>query len=273
MVLLDALLISGSLQGVHRLVLATCHFAFPRSAGTQGIARGYRAGFLLVTQRARNSLMHALVGNKDEEHNANNIEDFFEHRIKLSRNALLGMRTSGYTADFTPPRLQPTPRAKRTGDRVEIPTATGQKIYRSRRRTKPRRSGRIRRISLGAANSPAPPQRGTPGVTSLTNQECKPQLPPKGRGSRARCQRRRLYRQWRRLSRGIIPPQASGRPLVSQGNPLKAAQRCDKNTRAKLFRRLVLEQSHPRKKDPHHKVKLATPPIAYGETLSVGTQN
>ena len=197
-------------------MLATCHFAFPRSAGTQGIARGYRAGFLLVAQRARNSLMHALVGNKDEEHNANNIEDFFEHRIKLSRNALLGMRTSGYTADFTPPRLQPTPRAKRTGDRVEIPTATGQKIYRSRRRTKPRPSGRIRRISLGAANSPAPPQRGTPGVTSLTNQECKPQLPPKGRGSRARCQRRRLYRQWRRLSGGIIPPQASGRPLVSQ---------------------------------------------------------
>ena len=54
---------------------------------------------------------------------------------------------------------------------------------------------------------------------------------------------------------------------------MKAAQRCDKNTRAKFFRRLVLEQSHLRKRDPHHKLKLATPPIAYGETLSVGTQN
>ena len=60
MVLLDALLISGSLHGVHRLVLATYHIAISRSTGTQGIARGYCTRFLLVTQRARNSLMHAL---------------------------------------------------------------------------------------------------------------------------------------------------------------------------------------------------------------------
>ena len=97
--------------------------------------------------------MHALVGNTEEEHNANNIADLFEQRIKLSRNALLGMRTSGYTADFTPPRLQPTSRAKRTGDRVEILAATGQKIYRSRRRTKPCPSGRIRRISFETATA------------------------------------------------------------------------------------------------------------------------
>ena len=147
LVLLDALLISGSLHGVHRLVLATYKIAIYRSAGTQGIARGYCAGFLLVTQRTRNSVMHALFGNKEEEHNAKNIEDLFEQRIKLSRSALPGpggMRTSGYTADFTPPRLQPTSRAQRTGDRVEILTATGQKIYRSRRRTKPCPSSRIR---------------------------------------------------------------------------------------------------------------------------------
>ena len=48
--------------------------------------------------------MHSINGNRDpprDQHEA--IEKLFANRLKLSREALLlGVRPSGYTADFTP---------------------------------------------------------------------------------------------------------------------------------------------------------------------------
>ena len=98
-VLMDSLIVYSITYRVHRLGLRVF-------LSVISFCRGYPSSLLDRLQSFRNRLMHALNGNRDTDHTAT-IEEIFDTRIKLSREALLGMRAPGYTADFTPPTLHP----------------------------------------------------------------------------------------------------------------------------------------------------------------------
>ena len=204
------------------------------------------------------------------------LHTLFKDRVQLSRSLLLSMR----------PHPQPNPvglkvvrvpRSNRKGTRKTFTNSEGNKVYYSIRKT---RKHRIRfNSTTQVADTPTPPQRGTPGATLVANEESKPHSPSLGsllgRGSGFRRKRRRYYRRWRQAAGEDILLTGLGAQAVKRGIPLNAVQRCKHKgaNRARLFRNIVLRQPEfVCRRDPPRK-PLATPPVDYGFTLKVGTQN
>ena len=126
---------------------------------------------------------------------------------------------------------------------------------------------------------PTPPPGGTPGVASATNKECLPQSLPtfsssSGRGTRVRRERRRQYRRWRQLLRGTIGPQVPDNTLARGGQSLKAVKRLRRQGQrmATIFKHLILRKT-PGNKQIKLQPSLTTPPMLYGTSLRVATQN
>ena len=251
-------------------------------------------GYLEWLQSQRNHLMHTLTGNTPASSSGsptpkstdptpttamgNDLDHLFS-QIKLSRSCLLSMRTSPATPPVSLPVMAPLNSSKTSGNRRAIRGCNGQKIFYSKRITlNPRLSCEFKNSKPKLQTQPTPPQRGTPGVVYATNEECKASVPPDkallGGGSRARAQRRRLYRQWHRLSRATRIPLGPGKPGVVGGRSLKAAHgKSRKATTAKLFRQSVLAQTNIPVRKGQVVKPLTTPLLPYGSPISVGTQN
>ena len=256
------------------------------------------SGFGEVLARIRNSLMHALNGNTTQTTppviisletsvqfdvpatHQNNLPVF-----KLSRNFLLEQRASSQTnIEETPnqslPFLAPRP-TYRTGHRSSrFSTSTHAKHWYHKKKFRVLKDSRPFRHPQNSIQTvkPTPPPRGTPGVASATNKECKPLSHPNsssslGRGT-VRRESRRQYRRWRQLLRGNIGPQAPDNALARGGMSLKAVKRqCRQGTRmAKLFKQLV-QRKTPSNKQTNLQPPLTTPPMLYGTKLRVAAQN
>ena len=187
--------------------------------------------------------------------------------------------TRDHSASHTFPPFPCWPQFPLRGRRVQFSFSEGKTFYTASRNRHRRFSAAHHRIhgSNLEKDKPTPPQRGTLGTASAVNEECNappstPTTPLKGRGARGRRLRRRLYRQWRRLSRGTIRPEVPGNALARGGLPLKAVQRYKKEAgnNAKAFRKLVLAPKSNRDK---HSVHTTTPPVEYGTSFRLGTQN
>ena len=254
-------------------------------------------GFLIYLQRQRNRLMHSLNGNTVPTINARTLcldelipapqfpleypeqelsqpKDEIFSKLKLSRDLLLQCRTP--TAS-SPPFIttHPRPRLHRKGRRVIVRIAQGEKRYFAKPKL---RNSRSLNSKSQLVSKPPPPQRGTPGATTVANEESKPHDLPLlsllGRGSRSRCQRRRLYRQWRKSAGETIRSLGVGNPKVMEDHPLRAVQRCKTvHNRAKAFRTLVLAQPTYCSRKKQNLKPGATPPLSYGQQLRLGTQN
>ena len=253
-------------------------------------------GFFIYLQRQHNRLMHSLNGNTvtslnartpcldelipatppleypEQEHLQPNDEIF--SKLKLSRDFLLQCRTSIVSS---PPVINtlPRPRLHRKGRRVIVRIAKGEKRYFAKPKL---RNSRSLNSKPQLVSKPPPPQRGTPGATTVANEESKPHDLPLhsllGRGSRSRCQRRRLYRQWRKSAGETIRSLGVGNPRVREDHPLRAVQRCKTvHNRAKAFRTLVLAQPTSCSRKKQNLKPGATPPLSYGQQLRIGTQN
>ena len=248
------------------------------------------SGFCEALARIRNRLMHALNGNTTqttppviislETSLQLDVPINSQHNLpifKLSRNFLLEQRPSSQTSfpnecpNQSLPFLAPRP-TYRTGHRSSrFSSSTQAKHWYHKKKLKVLKDLRPFRHPQNSIQTvkPTPPPRGTPGVASATNKECKPLSHPTsssslGRGTRVRGESRRQYRRWRQLLRGNIGPQAPDNALARGGMSLKAVKRqCRQGTRmAKLFKQLV------QRKTPNNKQTKLQPPI---ETpISVG---
>ena len=253
-------------------------------------------GFFIYLQRQRNRLMRSLNGNTVTSLNARTLcldelipatppleypdqeqlqpKDEIFSKLKLSRDFLLQCRTS---IESSPPVINtlPRPRLHRKGRRVIVRIAKGEKRYFAKPKL---RNSRSLNSKPQLVSKPPPPQRGTPGATMVANEESKPHDLPLlsllGRGSRSRCQRRRLYRQWRKSAGETIRSLGVGNPRVREDHPLRAVQRCKTvHNRAKAFRTLVLAQPTYCSRKKQNLKPGATPPLSYGQQLRIGTQN
>ena len=187
--------------------------------------------------------------------------------------------------------LAPRPKPCRTGRRRKFRNSSGTAFFSQKR---PRRSQRApsrstplthriqefdTRIHTAPLSKPSPPQRGMPGVSLLTNEECNPTevLPLSsllGQGCRARLLRRRYYRQWRRLAGENISLGRPGNDLVRRTSPQKAVKQIKQTglSTAKAFKLLILQQRTSRQPPPTTTPR-ATPPLQYGTKVRLGTQN
>ena len=254
------------------------------------------SGWEVTMQSTRNKLAHISHGNTTQTTpptritlNLNELvppdpEPWdFQIPPKLSRGFLLQCRN---TIETTPPSthsplpmVAPVPQRRSGRRKVNFSTTVGKTYYtakRNRRRRFSNSTHRIKGINI-ETDKPTPPQRGTPGTASAVNEECyaptpTPTTPLIGRGTRGRRLRRRMYRQWRRLSRGNIRPEVPGNALARGGLPLKAVQRYkqEAGNNAKAFRKLVLAPKSNRNKQSVH---TTTPPVDYGAPFRIGTQN
>ena len=220
----------------------------------------------------------------------------WEHNIKLSRHFLLQCRPPKTSQDIIQTRKNPQYHrsGRRRSYRDPKTACRGHFTYKPRRRkvrvakpqTTPPWSNILRNIENSgihkpSVETPTPPQRGTPGVVVTTNEECHPTRPevlrpPQGHGSRARCQRRRQYRQWRKLAGGYITAKLPGSSQPNRGKPLKAALQNQRKSKHKFamrnatyFRKHVLQQQTPHPTYSKH----LTVPLSYSQQIKIAAQN